>query len=170
MPALLLALAILAADRWEAALFAAVNEARTANGVAALAPNAALGEAADIEASWLVYAQRRRLPWSYHLTDTQWLASERPDLDWYKLFATYGGDLPGQLGIYDVSRLCGYGGLAKDNIGRANKTAATAVAGWLRSKDGHRENMLDPAWTELGTARVGGGQDAICVAVFGNQE
>lgn len=169
MPSLLLVFALLAAD-FEADLFAAVNAARVANGVGALAPNAALGEAADLEASWLIFAMRHKLPWAYHLTSTAWLQDERPDLLWERLHATYGETLPTWLGIHDVARLCGYGGLCRDNIGRANKTAANSVTGWLRSTDGHRENLLDARWTELGVARCGGGQNAICVAVFGVAE
>ena len=82
-------------------------------------------------------------------------------------YATYGPELPTVIGIHDVARLCGYEGFCRDNIGQANKTAANAVTGWLRSKDGHRENLLDPAWREVGCARSGGGQGAVCVAVFG---
>ena len=171
--ALPLALALLsgtarAADRFAATLFTEVNAYRDSQRVGLLDHNAALSEAADIEATWTNLALRRGYRLAFHTTDTAWLLAERPDLRWERLYATYGPVLPAELGIHDVARLCGYSGLCRDNIGLANKTPANAVTGWARSTSGHRENMLDPAWTELGTGHKGGGQDAVCVAVFGD--
>lgn len=174
MPALLLAaLALLAADPvrangdFAAELVDQINIARIANGVLPVTRNVLLDEAAGHEAGWTTWALKHEPEsLSFHHTSTAWLLDHEPDLAWWKLLATYGGILPEQLGSFDVARLCGYSGLCSDNISVAARKPSDAVTGWLRSPS-HRANLLDERWTEVGTAKAGGGQDAIAVAVFG---
>jgi uncharacterized protein YkwD len=149
------------------ALLALLNAARLDAGVSALAHSDTLAQVAGLEAEWLVFAQRHKLPWAYHVVDTDWLLESHPDLAWERLDAVFPDGPPDYLGVFNLAQLCGYSGACLDNIGRATRKPEDAVIGWLRSPN-HKANMLDPRWTECGVAKRGGGQSAIVVAVFGS--
>lgn len=56
-----------------------------------------------------------------------------------------------------------------ENLAGGQTTPEQAMADWMKSTDGHRENILSPQWTEMGIAvRVGGDYGVYWVQEFGN--
>src|SRR5450756_1134291 len=55
--------------------------------------------------------------------------------------------------------------VAGENLSRATVPPEDVVAAWMGSA-GHRANILDPAFTQLGVARVADGEAALCAQVF----
>lgn len=55
--------------------------------------------------------------------------------------------------------------VAGENLSRATMPPENVVATWMGSA-GHRANILDPAFTQLGVACVADGDAALCAQVF----
>ena len=55
--------------------------------------------------------------------------------------------------------------MAGENLSRATVPPENVVATWMGSA-GHRANILDPAFTQLGVACVADGDAALCAQVF----
>lgn len=151
-----------------------INLARIENDVLPVRRDLRLDYAAELQCEWLNYAYKRNEPiFSDHLCNTDWLFVRHPELDWYKLFATFPSGVPEWITLFDVGRLCGYpenNGSVIDN-GYYGGRNDNAVDAWLRSSDGHRENLLDPDWEDVGIAmqNVTGGNFATW-ALFGKEE
>ena len=59
--------------------------------------------------------------------------------------------------------------IAGENLAKNFQTSSGTVAGWMASKAGHRENLLNPAYNEIGVAVVDGvllGEETTLVVQF----
>ncbi|MBN1344114.1 MAG: CAP domain-containing protein [Phycisphaerae bacterium] len=55
-----------------------------------------------------------------------------------------------------------------ENLAAGQKTVEEVVQDWMESEDGHRENIINPMWTEIGVAvRTGGTYGIYWVQEFG---
>ena len=64
----------------------------------------------------------------------------------------------------DVLTGCGVS-VAGENLSRATVPPEDVVAAWMGSA-GHRANILDPAFAQLGVACVADGDAALCAQIF----
>ena len=56
-----------------------------------------------------------------------------------------------------------------ENLAAGQNTAEQAMAEWMSSDEGHRDNILSPDWTEIGVAvRLGGEHGVYWVQEFGD--
>ena len=76
-----------------------------------------------------------------------------------------GEEGPGQRAV-----TAGYTFLAiGENLAGGQTSVEQAMADWMKSTEGHRENILSPQWKELGIAvRIGGEYGVYWVQEFGN--
>lgn len=170
MPALLLTLALLAADPFATRQISAINAYRVDEGLSALTASDQLSQAADLHCQWIAFAAKRKLSWEHHQTDSAWLRITNPDLDWAKLDATFPCGIPSAISSHDLARLCGWtGGIVRDISAVGDAKPAVIVIGWDRS-DFHR-GTLRGDFDECGVGkRAMGGGNSIVAAFFGNQE
>ena len=129
-----------------------------------------LQRAAELQVEWLVHALKKRIRFpNDHVVRTDWLRAAHPELLWERLDATFPDGPPDWIGAFDLARLSGWEGYAKDNGGYFRRTGDPAAA-WMQSQFGHRENLLDPDWTAVGIcASVGvGGGKFLTWATFGS--
>ncbi|MGD8451763.1 MAG: CAP domain-containing protein [Phycisphaerae bacterium] len=127
------------AETWAAEVLQLVNEERAANGLAPVTANATLTAQAEQYACEMVY---------------------------YDFFAhvnpVTGSTLP------DRSEEFGYVyQVIGENLAAGPRTPSDVMTAWMNS-EGHRENILDPRFTELGVGvREGGEYDLYWVQEFG---
>jgi hypothetical protein len=150
-----------------------INIARLENGVLPVVQDARLDKAAGLQTEWLKYAATKNIPTGDHVCSTAWLLAHHPELEWWRLLATYGGVLPDWLGSFDLGRLCGYpfsNGSVKD-IGYFGGHKSDQVYGWLNSQFGHRETLLWVEAEDVGVASAGvQGGNFVTFAFFGWEE
>lgn len=114
-----------AREGWRKRVLEFVNAFRSRNGLPTLRPNAFLDRAAVAHAQDMVNRD---------------------------FFSHYN---PDNVGPGDRAEAAGYDfTLVLENLAAGQRDARDAVDAWIRSKDGHREAMLNPAVTELGIGYV----------------
>lgn len=114
-----------AREGWRKRVLDFVNAFRVRNGLAALRPNAFLDRAATAHAQDMV------------------------NRDFFSHFN------PDNVGPGERAEAAGYKfSLVLENLAAGQRDARDAVEAWIRSRDGHREAMLNPGVTELGIGYV----------------
>jgi hypothetical protein len=161
---IILALCLLAAPP---SLYVEVNAYRVQVGLNPLIPDTSLEHAAELQCEWHGVAGKLFPPGADidpHSTLTAWLLAEHPELDWGRLYATYGPVLPDWLNWHDRARLCGWeGGATAENgyLWSGGKPKPwEVVAGWARSP-GHRRN-LEGDWLFVGFAEASKSRALFC--------
>ncbi|MDM8008093.1 MAG: CAP domain-containing protein [Phycisphaerae bacterium] len=128
------------ADVLVARMLELVNNERTGRGLQPLTLNPILSQMADDYAKEMI-----ECGFFSHLSPT--------------------GEGPGQRAVS-----AGYVFLAVgENLAGGQTTPEQAMADWMKSTEGHRENVLSPQWKEIGIAvRVGGEYGVYWVQEYGN--
>ena len=147
-----------------------VNAYRYSQGLVECVIDDRLSHAASLHVEWLAFSasgQGRKYdyPKTDHNTNADWLMIFHPELRWEILTLRYSGQLPEQLGAFDLAALCGYDGGFLGDIGYFGKrpSSVDVVSFWIGSP-GHRRYLDWPTMRAMGVAKgpVGGKTAVFC--------